>query len=478
MAEVKKEALEKLWRLGHLSFKMHSGQKDLYKMYQESPQKVQTWLCARRLGKSYTLIILSLEQCIQTPNSIVKYIAPTKLQVNNILNPLFRKILSDCPLDMMPVYSQKDYVYKFHNGSEIQIAGADNGHAEKLRGGDSNLAVVDEAGSCNDLSYLVKEVLIPTTLITKGKILLAGTPPREPDHDFINFIETAEAKNSLIIKTIYDNPLLTKQDIKEAFEELGGENTDESKREYLCQIIKDSKTCVLPEFNEISEPEIVTIHERPTHFDAYVGMDLGGKDLTVALFGYYDFRNNKVVIEDEVIMDFQLMGNTLSKLVKDIMDKEEKLWFNYLTNEQRKPYKRVSDINYIALSQIKELSQYKLSFDITKKDDAEAAINFMREKLQKRQIVIHPRCVTLIRHMRNVKWKKGEKNVFARSPDDGHYDAVEALKYLIRSIDYRRNPYPAHYGREMNNIHVANPEKFYEKTNMEAYRRIFNTKRK
>ena len=64
-----------------------------------------------------------------------------------------------------------------------------------------------------------------------------------------------------------------------------------------------------------------------------------------------------------------------------------------------------------------------------------------------------------------------------RSPDDGHYDAVDALIYMIRSISFNKNPYPAHYGYTLRDLHVQNPERFNKDNQMEMYRKIFGNKR-
>ena len=101
-----------------------------------------------------------------------------------------------------------------------------------------------------------------------------------------------------------------------------------------------------------------------------------------------------------------------------------------MTNEQRKPYLRVSDINYIVVNEIAKYSNYKINFITARKDDKEAALNNLRVMVGGNKVIINPKCQTLIRHLRNVKWANKNRETFARSPDDGHYDAVDALKYL------------------------------------------------
>jgi len=477
MKDPKLEIKHELWRKAVLSWKLDKAQKELYDLFYNSTFKVMTWLLARRSGKTYTLCILALEQCIRQPNSIVKFVSPTKIQVNMNVRPLFKQILEDCPEDVRPEFKGKDYIYYFPNGSEIQLAGTDSQHAEKLRGGDSHIWFVDEAGSCDDLENVVKNILIPTTLITKGKGVLASTPPSKSDHDFLKFIEEADIRGSLIKKTIEDNPRITQEQKDDLILELGGINSDSCRRELFCELIKDSNTSVLPEFTPELEKEIVKEWPKPPFYDTYEAMDLGFKDLTVILFGYFDFRADKVIIEDEIVLTGQEIH--LPKLVEAIKEKETKLWKNTLTQEVREPYIRVSDINYIVTQEILKYSNYKMNFIPAKKDDNETALNTLRVMLAGRKIIIHPRCTTLIRHLRNVKWMSPNNKIkFGRSPDDGHYDAVDAIKYMVRHIQYNKNPYPAHFGMNMKDLYVSNPEKFNSGNPVDVYRKIFGLKKR
>ena len=472
-------AKNELWRRGVLKFKLDSGQRELYNLFYESTHKVQTWLLARRSGKTYTLVILALEQCIRRPNSTVKILSPTRIQVNQNLRPIFKKILEDCPPEIAPEFKAKDYIYYFPNGSEIQLAGSDSGHAEKLRGGDSDIAFVDEAGSCSDLENVVKSILLPTTLITKGKIVLASTPPRESDHEFLKFIEEAELRGSLVKKTFLDNPRLTQDMIDELTLELGGKDTDAYKREMLCELITDSKTSVLPEVTDELLKEIVKEWPKPPYYDCYESMDLGYKDLTVILFGYYDFRADKIIFEDEIAVRGQDIH--LSKLTDDIIKKEEELWTNIYTNEVKKPYMRVSDINYIVTQEILRHSNNRVNFVPARKDDKDSAINNLRMLIANKKIIINPKCKTLIRHLKNVKWMShNNKTTFGRSPDDGHYDAVDAAIYFIRHISFTKNPYPAHYDLKLRgpDVFVKDPAALNSRDPAQIYSRIFGRGRK
>jgi len=178
----KKEIKDELWRRGILVHLMHKTQKEMYMLYESaSPQSTLVWLLARQSGKSYLLAILALTEAIRNPNSIIKLLTDTKLHVQVIFEPLFREILESCPEDVRPEYLPSKFIYVFPNGSQIQMAGTDANNAERLRGQKSNLILVDEAAFCNNLNYNVMSILFPTTTHTGGKIVLASTPPEEPD---------------------------------------------------------------------------------------------------------------------------------------------------------------------------------------------------------------------------------------------------------------------------------------------------------
>ncbi len=485
MSKVSRQsAIFELYKRGNLAWKLDPFQKTVHFQLTNTKEKLLTILSSRRLGKSWLAVLLAVEQCLKTPNSIVKFLAPTKLQVNSNIRPLIKAILEDAPEEFKPNFLKSHYTYFFPNGSELQLAGSDNGHAEKLRGSFSHLCIIDEAQDCNDLTNTVRSILIPTTLNTRGKIMIIGTYPKDLEHDFLRFVEEAEGSGTLIKKTIYDNPRITRDEIQEIVASYpGGENNPDFKREFLCVVAKDDNKSVLPEFTEDLEKEIVKEWPTPPYFNSYVSMDLGGKDLTAVLFGYYDFRAGKVVVEDEIVLDFQQANNNIKKLVTLIKEKEEKLWTNIITGEIRKPYTRVSDINPIVIKEISTISQeafgrdHTINFSLAAKDDKEAALNKLRIMLAAKQIIIHPRCENLIKHLRNVKWSNSSKMTYARSPVYGHYDFCDSLIYMIRSIDYSKNPYPYHYGYNLNELHVQNPSGFQNSQSnyqLETYKKMFS----
>lgn len=450
------KAREMLWRRGILTFKLDVNQQELYRVYKDSnpKTKIVVWNCARGTGKSWALVAIAIEECLKNPKALVKYCCPKQKDAKEIVQPLFRDILEGCPEDIKPEYKTNEGAYIFPNGAKIQLSGLDGGRAESVRGGSAVLAIVDEAGAVlstrstssdrdSGLTYVIRSILLPAVTRTKeinGKIILASTPPKKDTHPFVFFFRRAEINKAAVTRTIHANPRMTKEMYETLAENMGGEKSVDFRREYLCEIISSEDSQVVPEFTQELRDRIIKQWERPAFFKSYVSMDLGAKDLTVVLFAYYDFKNGKVIIEDELVMPGKF---TTKSLADSIKLKEFMLFTHPISKEFQPPFKRVSDNNLIVINDMYELHQ--LLFEPTKKDDKDAALNNMRIMLAADKIIINPRCEALIRHLRDATWAKNRKT-YDRSADNGHYDAVDALSYLIRNIDFNSNPYPAGYG--------------------------------
>lgn len=449
----RKEAVSRLWELGILHWKLDDNQLGIYKQIDLSKSKTHVLSASRRMGKSFMLTLMSVEKCMQKSNTVVKYVAPEGKMIKRDIRLIMREILKDCPREIKPKFNSQDNIYFFVNGSELQLAGSDNGNADGLRGGSSSLCVVDEAGFASDLDYLIKSILLPTTLTTKGKIVLASTPPREPGHEFTAIAQAAREKGTLIERTVYDNPRISAEDLESIIAEYpGGRDDIQFKREYECVFLVSEQDAVIPEFTRELEEELVCEVPRPAFYDSYLGMDIGFRDLTVGILAYWDFREARLVIEDT----FSLKGTamTTDRLATIIREKEDQTWIDPVTLTTNPTYLRVSDNNLILINDLYKL--HGISVIPTKKDNFEAALNNVRLWLQQKKIIIHPRNKELLAHLRNATWNKS-RNDFTRSSTFGHFDFVAALIYLVRNINTKRNPYPPGY--DFN--HIMEDNRFY-----------------
>lgn len=467
------EAAVILWNNGILHWVLHSGQKDLYDSYINCQDKTVVWNCSRRFGKSFTLCVIAIEACLRTPNSLVKYCCSKQVDARGIIRPLIREIITSCPQELRPIFKVQERAWVFPNGSRIELTGLDGGRAESIRGGSCNLAIIDEAGLVNDLKYIVTSILLPTTLTTKGKIILASTPPKTSAHPFIDYVNVARIQNNLVTKTIYDNPQIDKDELQKIIDENGGASSITFRREFMCHVILDQDSAVVPEFTPELKERIVVEWERAPFYDAYVSMDLGMRDLTVVLFAWWDFKASKLIIEDEFTINGQRL--TTQSLAAGIKEKEAKHFTDKLTGEERVPYLRVSDNNLQVINDLWQL--HGLRFIATRKDDADAALNNMRIMIQNEKIIINPRCRTLITHLEAAVWNKS-KSSFERSADMGHFDAIDSLKYMVRNVQQGKNPYPNGYLNKYNENHfnLDNKEKHPQYTQFAAMTNLPSSK--
>jgi Terminase large subunit, T4likevirus-type, N-terminal len=456
----KTEAIAKLWDMGNLTYKMHSAQVDMYKRIQEGDDIIRVIACSRGWGKSFALLTIAFETCLNKPNAIVKYAAPTAKDLKSIVMDNYKKVMEDCPkkyADKIKWKVQENKIVFEHNGSEIHLAGVEKGNFEKLRGATADLCIIDEAGFCDKLDYIVKSVMFPMIARGKGdirakRIVMASTPSKSNDHDFISYMRDYEFKEKLVKYTIHENPLMEFQAKNSGFATTqafidtvilapypDGVEATAYKREFLCEIFTEDDDAVVPEFSK-KEVQELSIREwvNPSHYDIYVSMDIGFSDLTVALFGYYDFQNAKLVIKDELVLSGTKM--LTDNLALEIKMKESANFYNKYTGEGLKPYLRIADNNNPILLQ--DLSiKHDLHFSPTNKDNKDAALNNMRMMLKSGRIIIDPKCKVLISHLKGAVWNSARTS-YARGSDKSHYDAVDSLCYMCRNVDFNRNPFP------------------------------------
>lgn len=478
----KDEAIEKLWRMGELTWKLNKVQKELKEIIDGDTTKTSVLVVSRRTGKSYLMLVLSLMQCLKNPNSVVKYVFPKAKDAKTNILPLMRMITEDCPRDLIPKFNTQDKIFYFKNGSQIQLAGSDNGNIESVRGGFAHLCIFDEVGFGDNVKYAVRSVLSPTIRTTDGKIILVSTPSLSPDHEFVTeFMLPYKAAGRLKIFTIYDNPNFTPEIVQEIINDypLGVDDPD-FKREYLCEVAIDEQTSICPEFHFRKNDAVITSYDLPEYRDFYVGADIGYRDLTVVLFGYYDFYEATLYVMDELVMNGPEM--TTDELAKQIKLKEN-LRFSH-SGTHYEPYRRVMDVDLKLINDLNRL--HGMKFLATKKDNKEGAINEMRMWVSQGRVKIHERCTHLRYHLEYGQWNNTRTDFkrLADSPDKtirgGHVDAIPALYYLIRNIQTSKNPFPFGYGRVMTKDTFVSP-KYQENEVSQAtdfMRKILNISKK
>lgn len=426
------KAQEEAYHRGNLSWKFHSAQKVIDTKFKASTKTLFVGNCSRQFGKSYWAVCKAIEQAIKKPKSQIRYGAAFHADLVEFIIPAFDKVMEDCPANIKGKFKTSGTSYVFPNGSRIKLVGLDK-NPNGLRGNTLDLIIIDECGFVSNLEYLYKSVITPAILHRpEAKVIFISTPPATPAHPFVDYCQKAELEGGYAMFTIHDNPRITPDALKRAIEESGGEGSTTFRREYLCEFITDSDLAIIPEWKDEFVQDIAR-DEYYQYYHKYVGLDLGVKDKTAGIFGYYDFKRACFIIEDEFESSKDTSINT-KQVADTIKVFEKKLW------GEQKPFRRIADNNWPML--IADFSSlHDLNFIATNKDTLEAMINEVRLLVQAGRILIHPRCKMMIGCIKYGVWNT-KKNQFARSTLYGHFDHLAALIYLIRNLAQHTNPIP------------------------------------
>lgn len=452
-------AQQEAWHRGNLNWKLHKAQKVIDKTFKETVNQLFVGNCSRQFGKSFWAVCKAVEQALKKPKSQVRYGAAFQSDLVDFIIPAFDKVMEDCPESIKGKYKSQGSCFMFPNGSKIKLVGLDK-NPNGLRGNTLDLIILDECGFVSNLDYIYKSVIIPaTTHRPNAKIVLISTPPSTPAHAFLDYVQKAELEGGYAMFTIYDNPMVDAATIQRLMKESGGENSTTWKREYLCQFVTDTDSAIIPEWDDKFVQEVNKTEFYP-YYHKYVGMDLGVKDFTAVIFGYYDFKKATLFIEEELVLNGPTL--TTNKLKDAIIETEKSIWAD------QKPYRRISDNNNLML--IQDLTTlHDLSFAPTNKDTLEAMINEVRLMVQSGRIVINPKCKLTAGSLKYGVWDT-KRTGFARSTTYGHFDCLAALIYLVRNLDVHSNPIPSNYNTNIF-THYTPPS---EDNNHEKFKKIFN----
>ena len=478
-------ATDELWRRGVLGWKLHREQLVLYGLILACAASRFVLELARRFGKTWLLVVIAVETCLRNPGSRVVYGAPSLKHLEEFIIPAFEAICEDAPTECRPVFSGKTGHWTFPNGAYVHLFGADDKRkADRGRGAGAILELFDECGFTPVLRYALRSVLRPQMLHTRrkpgsfaGMTLRASTPAEEPDHDFTEIAERAEANGNYARRTLYENPLLTAEEIQRFLEEDAKEEgmsveqyklTDDFRREWLAERVVNKLLVVMGDDWGKSKEKCLALyaqHKRPEFYDGMTVLDPGGNDPHAALFGYWHFPGACLVVEEEMFLHD---GENTEDMQAEMKRIETALWgtdrwdgtLRAFTDEAlldclpdwvrvdlnaqapTQPYARWCDNNIQLARDLYEL--HEMVFIPTTKDDKELAINAVRVAMRAGKIAINPKLQHLIRHLNGTVWANNKRRDYKRRGGE-HGDCLDALVYMQRNVNTSRNPYPAHW---------------------------------
>ena len=412
----RQKAIQELWRRGNLSYKFHPGQQTIENAYQKVTAKLFVGNAARRYGKTTWAIIKTIECAIKTPKAKIIIATAFQTDCEEIMLPIFQQVFEDCPKNIEPTFNKTKKKYIFKNKSEISLVGLDK-RPSAGRGRKNSLYVIDECAFVSNLSHVYSSVIIPMTMYNPdARIILISTPPTSPEHPFKDFCAKAQLENAYVELTIHQNPMCTPEIIAEYRKECLTET--DFQREFECKFVTDENLQLIPEFNE--QKHTFQASKRDEFFNfyrKYVCFDIGVVDPTAFIFGYFDYKAQKLVIEFES----QLQHKEVT--TKNI-DQALKTTSDYKTFERQ-----LCDSNNLIL--VNDLNiEYKHNVIPTTKEDLLSMIAALRMAFHQDRIIIKTSCPTLINQLKYGIWNKN-KTAFERM-NNHHWDFIASLVYLWR----------------------------------------------
>lgn len=429
------EAASDLSRLGIIGpWYLRESQLDIYELLLIERRPFIE--CSRRFGKTTAILCFVFEKLWQNPGWICRWCEPWQHQARTIVMPIINKLQTNVPKSKRFKYQTTDSVYKCANGSMMYLMGVNDDKGESARGPASNIIVCDEYGTWKEASYIVKDILSPQLQEQEGRYLIkTSTPPKNLGHVYYEDHEEARREKRLLTKIIWDKENLLKEELDEIIKDTGGEKSTTFRREYLCEHVTDPESLVIREWAEKENELTIEDDEmRPAYFDAYVGGDSGFDDNTFIVFGYFDFKTDTVIIEDELIIN----NATSKEIVSEAKKKETDLW------KDKKPYLRVYDADKQLIYDVATTESYVVSRP--EKHQKKAAINALRVRIRQGKLKIKRRCENLRRQLRVGLWKDENHKDFERTEGLGHLDGIAALIYLNRHVNTNHNPWPKYEG--------------------------------
>lgn len=432
------EEKEDAWRLGLVGpWYLRPSQLDIYSLL--CTHRNPFIEASRRFGKTTSILAYVLEQLRANPGWVCRWVLPEKDQARTIVKPEIEKMQELCPEELKFKWQTTDSVFNGPGGSKIFLYGIDKDAGKKIRGQFAHIVVCDEYGFWSKPD-IIKSVIRPTLLTTRGQLIIASTPSEDLAHPYYLMKGRAMHQGRFIQKTIHDNESLTPEEIATEMEEQGGAESETWQREYLCKAIPNKRLQVVPEYDE-DRHDLPDDTPKPEHYDCYVFGDSGFDDNNALLFAYVDWLKQELVIEDEIVCN----GVTSEKLITDAKAKEAQLWTEKRGQQfyTRKPKLRLLDATKQALFDIAQLYDY--SVVIPDKQDKDANYRQVRVAFSNLRIRIKKRCVNLRYQLKVGHWKDERHTDFKRDKLNkklGHLDAIAALFYGWRAIDWNSNPYP------------------------------------
>lgn len=396
----------------------------------------------RRSGKTVFALIKLITKAAVKPGAICWYVALTYQSAKDIAWRALKNEMRDFwKWNLIKSKNEGELLIELANQSIIQLKGADA--PDHLRGLGLDLLVLDEFGLMKPEVW--SEVLEPSLSDKHGEGIFIGTPKGYNKFYDLYTMELREPEywRSWQLKTA-DCGIVTKKEIERAKRSMD-ERTFRQEYEASFEVFGGQ---VFSDFDRKKHVKEFSFQEK---WEYDMGMDFGWAAPTAGLFIQVDPEEN-VYILDEI----KAVETPISEVGEAIREKKYySKWFDpykgrgcgYTWTAYHGPH---FSPNYIycdpagdakseatGTSSVQELR--KLGFDVKYKKSYPGSIQDEIEQIRKwlrnGKLIIHPRCVNLIKALEMFRYSEPKKGIISEIPlKDGISDHwIDALRYFFRN---------------------------------------------
>lgn len=317
------------------------GQKELYSLFRDKAVREIVAVWSRQCGKTVMAEVLAIQTLISY-KCTVGYISPDYSQGKKVYKDIVALLQ---PTGLIAKKNSSDLTLELTNGSELKFFSAKN--ATAMRGQTiSGLLIIDECAFIPDTTpdgqHIYHNIIKPITKARKPKILFISTPNGKSGFFYEKYLEAQSSETTkLIVKTIYDDKLISEEDIEEL-----KRNTPPLafNQEFLVQFLDSSLTAF-----QGFEKQFCSYKGKEKGKKVWIGVDFSanGEDETVLTKVYDNMTVEQYVIKGTLDDKYNRIA--------DMIDSTENLVTAYMEsnsigevmiNEIRKRAKRKGKCNY------------------------------------------------------------------------------------------------------------------------------------
>jgi phage terminase large subunit len=284
------------------------------KNYHVNQSRFRVIAGGRRVGKTKMAVHEAIKHCIEVPNALVFWVAPTYKLAKEVG---WEEFLDNYDRLEPAILYKLDHALKvkFINGSTIYFKGSDN--PDSLRGRGLTNLFIDEAAFCKPEVW--HKILRPALSDKNGRVTLISTPN---GFNWFKDIYDSEKWTTFYWPTI-QNPLITKEELDDVKSQI---SLSDYEQEYEAKFITRAGRV----YNDFSGEHIIPEFS-PTfaNYDIYLGLDFGYASHTAIVFMAVDRNSGNVIQFDEIYVSRMQMDD----IIKTI---DNKLWDHKLSRKDIK----------------------------------------------------------------------------------------------------------------------------------------------